>query len=135
MKMSEEAPRHAFEGEKTWSSGPPWGRQPDEFEPDEPCYSCNIWHKVAPLKAFSAHPEVAHRYAVDAPYPWKLLCLLCASTPAGRRVDRPREDSETLSTICYVGNMILAELRGVQDTKQKEKVKPAHYLIDPGRGI
>ncbi len=45
----------------------------------------------------------------------KELCCLCAATHAGSAIDFPQQYApnviDTLKTICYVGNVILAEIR------------------------
>ena len=42
----------------------------------------------------------------------KSLCALCAGTRSGNAVEYPRQypNASTLFTVCYVGNLILAEL-------------------------
>lgn len=43
----------------------------------------------------------------------KWICNLCASTETGRIIDYPRQfegQAETMRTICYIGNVLLAAL-------------------------
>lgn len=45
------------------------------------------------------------------------LCDLCSATMAGKTVDRPMTyegQVETLRTVCYVGNAILAKLQAIE---------------------
>lgn len=73
-----------------------------ELEKSEMCHSCG----------FETHELKYYGPSVFGKTDGKWLCDLCASTFAGTAVDYPTHyDGPTLATICYVGNVILAEIR------------------------
>jgi hypothetical protein len=54
------------------------------------------------------------QYPLRMGQPGLWLCELCAGTPAGNAAAFPEQhgdDGNLLATICYVGNVLLAEIR------------------------
>lgn len=79
-----------------------------ETEKSEECDSCG--YKTEGLKFYASQ-------RIDRPnQPGKWLCVLCASTVAGNALDYPEfyPDHNSLKTICYVGNVILARLDEIE---------------------
>ena len=81
-----------------------------EEKPPE-CYSCGFETKA--IKSYRRSREIAtaNEKSIDGGVKW--LCFLCASTLAGNAYEYPDlyPDSNTLKTICYVGNVILDKLK------------------------
>lgn len=70
------------------------------------CDSCDF--ETTELKQYEQHDVRMKMVKV-----W--LCELCASTPAGNALEYPdqfRGQAETLKTICFVGNTLLAAIEG-----------------------
>lgn len=78
-----------------------------EKEKPEECHSCD--YLTEDLDIYDRGP------GADSEEPmW--LCALCASTRAGNAYQYPRQypNEDVLRTICYVGNVILDQLKEQQ---------------------
>lgn len=69
---------------------------------DGSCYGCDSCGYLVPLKVFDHQlfGELSKYH----------LCWLCANTFAGVSLFYSKEDRQTLSTICFIGNAILEKL-------------------------
>jgi ribosomal protein L37AE/L43A len=78
------------------------------------CHSCGF--KTMSLRAYRASELGSRKHNTHM---W--LCLLCASTLTGNAYEYPDQydNADVLKTICFVGNTILEEIRGVSPSDAK----------------
>lgn len=85
-------------------------RLDNSHDKPDTCESCTF--EIEDLNAYKCSPILPQPTTTH-----KWLCNLCASTVAGNIADIPRDDRDVIQTICYVGNMILADIRKGRDLK------------------